>query len=215
MGNQPENWAISTQSGRKRSKTGIGTDNPEGVRQDAVRSKRQSLEPRRRVQSNDPTTKLDWVNEINGILLSQADKYREQRLKEMANMGVGNKPLMDIGGSNTITDRSVPIQTARLRNSIALGDVAMKSQSIPRNVSLFSAATTPSNGNGSNVVKRRPNSLVSTAPSSDCSSSTMGLSRQCTVPSIFTKSEDVFDDDDSEAETQPPQAAYRQYETTV
>jgi hypothetical protein len=163
------------------------------------------------IQSNDPTTKLDWVNEINGILLSQADKYREQRLKEMANMGVGNKPLMDIGGSNTITDRSVPIQTARLRNSIALGDVAMKSQSIPRNVSLF----TTSNGGGSNVVKRRPNSLVSTAPSSDCSSSTMGLSRQCTVPSIFTKSEDVFDDDDSEAETQPPQAAYRQYETTV
>merc|ERR1711990_564345 len=102
-------------------------------------------------------------------------------------------------------------------------------QSIPRNVSLF----TTSNGGGSNVVKRRPNSLVSTAPSSDCSSTTMGLSRQCTVifnrlsrrfslastissqPSIFTKSEDVFDDDDSEAETQPPQAAYRQYETTV
>ena len=38
----------------------------------------------------------------------------EQRLKEMANMGVGNKPLMDIGGSNTITDRSVPIQTGKL-----------------------------------------------------------------------------------------------------
>ena len=32
----------------------------------------------------------------------------------MANMGVGNKPLMDIGGSNTITDRSVPIQTGKL-----------------------------------------------------------------------------------------------------
>ena len=31
----------------------------------------------------------------------------------MANMGVGNKPLMDIGGSNTITDRSVPIQTGK------------------------------------------------------------------------------------------------------
>ena len=27
----------------------------------------------------------------------------------MANMGVGNKPLMDIGGSNTITDRSVSV----------------------------------------------------------------------------------------------------------
>jgi len=136
------------------------------------------------IQSNDPTNKLDWLNDINGILLSQADKYREQRLKEMANMGVGNKPLMDIGGSNTITDRSVPIQTAehrpRLRNSIALGDVAMKSASIPRNASLFSNSTSAgSNG----VVKRRPNSLVSTAPSSDCSSSTLGLSRQCTVVS--------------------------------
>merc|ERR1711933_279078 len=124
----------------------------------------------------------------------------------MANMGVGNKPLMDIGGSNTITDRSVPIQTARLRNSIALGgsyEHSVKSQSIPRNVSLFS----------SNNVKRRPNSLVSTTPSSDSS-----LSRQCTAlfnrfsrrfsiastvsqPSIFTKPEDVFDDEDSEVET--------------
>jgi len=156
------------------------------------------------IQSNDPTTKLDWVNEINGILLSQADKYREQRLKEMANMGVGNKPLMDIGGSNTITDRSVPIQTARLRNSIAMGE-AVKSQSIPRNVSLFTSSS----------VKRRPNSLVSTAPSSD--SSSMGLSRQCTVPSIFTKPEDMFDDEDSEMDVQTPATttAYRQYETTV
>merc|ERR1712131_149105 len=152
------------------------------------------------IQATEPNVKIDWVNEFNSLLLSQADKYREQRLKEMANMGVGNKPLMDIGGSNTITDRSVsvPDNTPRLRNSVALSTFdhtsmsSRTSQSIPRNVSLFSGTsgssgissmnassiTSPIEGSRERfgrsscpIVKQRPNSVIS--KSSTCSTTSI------------------------------------------
>lgn len=79
-------------------------------------------------------------------------------MRELAELGLGAKPYLNIEGSDAITDRSIQISNIRprMRNSVAVSSFDNFSSRIssPRN-----------------MLKRRPNSLVSTASSSESVSS--------------------------------------------
>jgi len=104
------------------------------------------------------SVKEQWINEINALLLSQAAQIRDERMRELAELGLGAKPYLNIEGSDAITDRSIQISNIRprMRNSVAVSSFDNFSSRIssPRN-----------------MLKRRPNSLVSTASSSESVSS--------------------------------------------
>ncbi|WAR11305.1 PKHG4-like protein [Mya arenaria] len=66
-----------------------------------------------------------WVKDLTRVLWNQAVKNRENHLSELATMGIGNKPCMDIKpSSDNIQDRFINIavgsRDARNRNSIAV-----------------------------------------------------------------------------------------------
>ncbi|XP_064611995.1 puratrophin-1-like isoform X2 [Liolophura sinensis] len=87
--------------------------------------RRRSLGENYVLQAPNSEVKNCWVKEISRLLWKQAIKNRELRLCEMATMGIGNKPCMDIKPSaDNINDRFINIAVgsrgARTRNSIAV-----------------------------------------------------------------------------------------------
>merc|ERR1712157_149275 len=82
---------------------------------------------------------------------------RRFEMRELAELGLGAKPYLNIEGSDAITDRSIQISNIRprMRNSVAVSSFDN-----------FSRISSPQN-----LLKRRPNSLVSTASSSESVSS--------------------------------------------
>ena len=73
------------------------------------------------------SVKEQWINEINSLLLSQAAQIRgesrnyqpvklnerdlDERMRELAELGLGAKPYLNIEGSDAITDRSIQISS--------------------------------------------------------------------------------------------------------
>jgi len=181
------------------------------------------------------SVKEQWINEINSLLLSQAAQIRDERMRELAELGLGAKPYLNIEGSDAITDRSIQISNIRprMRNSVAVSSFDN-----------FSSISSPRN-----LLKRRPNSLVSTASSSESVSSPQLINslnlhlfspelpssslspRSCShsrsaplrhlsgragiAPPQLTS----LQEDESDLESDAPQTvrikSYRQYETTV
>lgn len=77
------------------------------------------------LQASSSEVKRVWVKDMTKVLWNQAIKNRENRLSELATMGIGNKPCLDIKpSSDNIHDRFVNIavgnKEARTRNSIAV-----------------------------------------------------------------------------------------------
>ncbi|XP_076112439.1 puratrophin-1-like isoform X2 [Mytilus galloprovincialis] len=108
-------------------------------------------------QAPNSDVKLHWIRGISKILWNQALKNRDRHMTEMATMGIGNKPCLDIKPSaNNIQDRFVNYalggRGARTRNSIA--------------VSSF---------DHSRLNNKRPHSIISIGSTSSSNSSHSGL----------------------------------------
>lgn len=181
------------------------------------------------VLPNTKYVKEQWINEINSLLLSQASRYRDLRMKELADLGVGSKPFFDIEGVDTITDRSVNLNNVktRFRNSVAGSEFS------PRCSSSLSGSWS------AGYLKRRPNSLVSSASSSDSSPLINTLNLHTSVsqnysqhmPNIFANDRSIpsrtdslnypatnlcsLQEDESDLDEPKKINSYRQYETTV
>lgn len=70
-----------------------------------------------------------WVKDISSLLWKQAIRNREQRLMVNAQMGVGNKPCLDLKPSkDNISDRAINMTKVRSRGSLA--GLATQSQSV-------------------------------------------------------------------------------------
>ncbi|XP_052062910.1 uncharacterized protein LOC127702659 isoform X3 [Mytilus californianus] len=108
-------------------------------------------------QAPNSDVKHHWIRGISKILWNQALKNRDRHMTEMATMGIGNKPCLDIKPSaNNIQDRFVNYalggRGARTRNSIA--------------VSSF---------DHSRLNNKRPHSIISIGSTSSSNSSHSGL----------------------------------------
>ncbi|KAL4234273.1 Pleckstrin y domain containing [Mactra antiquata] len=93
--------------------------------------------------------KKSWVKEMTKILWNQAIKNRENRLSELATMGIGNKPCLDIKpSSDNINDRFINIavgsRDARSRNSIAVCSNDLLRQGNKRPHSIISVSSNSS-----------------------------------------------------------------------
>ncbi|KAL3860771.1 hypothetical protein ACJMK2_010842 [Sinanodonta woodiana] len=100
------------------------------------------------MQAPNSEVKKIWVREISKLLWTQAIKNREVRLTEMANLGIGNKPCLDIKPSaDNIQDRFINIDIsnkARTRNSVAVTSSEHLRQSNKRPYSIISISSTSS-----------------------------------------------------------------------
>ncbi|XP_076470612.1 puratrophin-1-like [Babylonia areolata] len=101
------------------------------------------------LQAPNSEVKRAWVKEISRILWHQAIRNRESHINEMASMGIGNKPCMDIKpSSDNINARSLDITVsnkgARTRNSIAVTSVEYLRQSNKRPHSIISVSSNSS-----------------------------------------------------------------------
>ncbi|XP_060600223.1 pleckstrin homology domain-containing family G member 4B-like isoform X2 [Ruditapes philippinarum] len=90
-----------------------------------------------------------WVKEMTKVLWNQAIRNRENRLSELATMGIGNKPCLDIKpSSDNINDRFINISVgnreARTRNSIAVCSNELLRQGNKRPHSIISVSSTSS-----------------------------------------------------------------------
>ena len=60
--------------------------------------------------SQSPDVRQQWVDDISRILWKQTFRNRERRLTEMAYMGIGSKPSLDLKQSkDNINDRFVNV----------------------------------------------------------------------------------------------------------
>ncbi|KAK3579166.1 hypothetical protein CHS0354_022701 [Potamilus streckersoni] len=100
------------------------------------------------MQAPNSEVKKIWVKEISKLLWTQAIKNREVRLTEMANLGIGNKPCLDIKPSaDNIQDRFINIDIsnkARTRNSVAVTSSEHLRQNNKRPYSVISISSTSS-----------------------------------------------------------------------
>ncbi|XP_053401471.1 uncharacterized protein LOC123550592 isoform X2 [Mercenaria mercenaria] len=90
-----------------------------------------------------------WVKDMTKVLWNQAIRNRENRLSELATMGIGNKPCLDIKpSSDNINDRFINISVgnreARTRNSIAVCSNDLLRQGNKRPHSIISVSSTSS-----------------------------------------------------------------------
>lgn len=68
----------------------------------------------------------DWVRDISRLLWKQTMRNRERRLKEMACLGVGSKPSLDLKKSDdNINDRFVDVSLMHRGNVIVLRVVSL------------------------------------------------------------------------------------------
>ena len=109
------------------------------------------------LQASSMDIKESWVRDLSKLLWRQAIKNRELKRQEMAKMGMGSKPGLDIKPSaDNIQDRSVHTalrfaQVPRFRNSIAVSSVEhMSRYGNKRPHSIISiGSSTSSSGNSS------------------------------------------------------------------
>ncbi|XP_059140665.1 uncharacterized protein LOC131928602 isoform X2 [Physella acuta] len=103
------------------------------------------------LQAPSTEVKKAWVKDISRLLWRQAIRNRETRINELATMGIGNKPCMDIKPSeDNIQDRSINISLnnrgARTRNSIAVSSFDYLRNGNKRPHSIISVSSTSSSG---------------------------------------------------------------------
>ncbi|XP_041375633.1 puratrophin-1-like isoform X2 [Gigantopelta aegis] len=111
--------------------------------------RRRSLGENYILQAPNSEVKKMWVRDISKILWNQALKNREFRLSEMASMGVGSKPCLDLKQSaDNIQDRFVNIglgqRGSRTRASIAVSSFEHLRNGNKRPHSIISVSSTSS-----------------------------------------------------------------------
>ncbi|XP_046444764.1 uncharacterized protein LOC124194558 isoform X6 [Daphnia pulex] len=117
------------------------------------------------MEATNPDIKQTWVEDISRILWKQALRNRELRMTEMAEMGIGNKPCLDIRPSqDQINDRSISYaqlaKAPKFRHSVC-GSILSDSRSSKRPhsiISVSSSASSASSGSGSVNDNRSSNS---------------------------------------------------------
>ncbi|XP_059353299.1 uncharacterized protein LOC130701846 isoform X2 [Daphnia carinata] len=117
------------------------------------------------MEATNPDVKQMWVDDISRILWKQALRNRELRMTEMAEMGIGNKPCLDIRPSqDQINDRSISYaqlaKAPKFRHSVC-GSILSDSRSSKRPhsiISVSSSASSASSGSGSVNDNRISNS---------------------------------------------------------
>ncbi|XP_052816340.1 uncharacterized protein LOC128242930 isoform X3 [Mya arenaria] len=114
-----------------------------------------------------------WVKDLTRVLWNQAVKNRENHLSELATMGIGNKPCMDIKpSSDNIQDRFINIavgsRDARNRNSIAVCSSEHHQKGSKRPHSIISVSSNSSSGSGqSGPLAYLRHSLIDTPTQGD------------------------------------------------
>jgi hypothetical protein len=103
------------------------------------------------LQPSSMDVKTAWVRDVSRMLWKQAIKNRELRMAELARMGVGNKPCLDIKPSkDNINDRFVNVsgnnKCPRSRNSIAVSSFEHLKNGSKRPHSVISVSSTSSSG---------------------------------------------------------------------
>ncbi|XP_055890827.1 uncharacterized protein LOC106076280 isoform X3 [Biomphalaria glabrata] len=103
------------------------------------------------LQAPSTEVKKAWVKDISRLLWRQAIRNRETRINELATMGIGNKPCLDIKPSeDNIQDRSINValnnRGARTRNSIAVSSFDYLRNGNKRPHSIISVSSTSSSG---------------------------------------------------------------------
>ncbi|XP_062574245.1 pleckstrin homology domain-containing family G member 4B-like isoform X2 [Saccostrea cucullata] len=101
------------------------------------------------LQAQSSDVRHHWVKEISRVLWNQAIKNREKHMSEMATMGIGNKPCLEIKPSaNQINDRFINVASgnfqSRTRNSIAVSSFDHMYQNNKRPHSIISVSSTSS-----------------------------------------------------------------------
>nr|XP_022340568.1 pleckstrin homology domain-containing family G member 4B-like isoform X5 [Crassostrea virginica] len=101
------------------------------------------------LQAQSSDIRHHWVKEISRVLWNQAIKNREKHMSEMATMGIGNKPCLEIKPSaNQINDRFINVASgnfqSRTRNSIAVSSFDHMYQNNKRPHSIISVSSTSS-----------------------------------------------------------------------
>ncbi|XP_052232622.1 pleckstrin homology domain-containing family G member 4B-like isoform X3 [Dreissena polymorpha] len=101
------------------------------------------------LQASSSEQKKAWVKDMTRVLWNQAIRNRENRLSELATMGIGNKPCLDIKpSSDNIQDRFINLpannREARTRNSIAVCSVDHLRQGNKRPHSIISISSNSS-----------------------------------------------------------------------
>lgn len=103
------------------------------------------------LQASTPDIRQQWVDDISRILWKQTCRNRELRLAEMAFMGMGSKPSLDLKQSkDNIKDRFINIDHSNRNITMRLKSISQSS---------------------SHAVNRRPHSIISV---SSLSSSSIG-----------------------------------------
>ncbi|KAK3085374.1 hypothetical protein FSP39_002374 [Pinctada imbricata] len=101
------------------------------------------------LQASSSEVRHHWVREISRILWNQAIRNKETHLTEMATMGIGNKPSLDLKPSaDNIQDRYINVTSgnfqARTRNSIAVSSFDHFRQNNKRPHSIISVSSNSS-----------------------------------------------------------------------
>lgn len=101
------------------------------------------------LQAQSSDIRHHWVKEISRVLWNQAITNREKHMSEMATMGIGNKPCLEIKPSaNQINDRFINVASgnfqSRTRNSIAVSSFDHMYQNNKRPHSIISISSTSS-----------------------------------------------------------------------
>ncbi|KAL5021840.1 hypothetical protein ScPMuIL_000995 [Solemya velum] len=136
------------------------------------------------LQAPSSEVKKKWVKDISRLLWNQAVKNRETHMSQMARMGVGSRPCLDIKpSSDNIQDRFVNIAVAnrgaRSRNSIAVSSFDHLRENNKRPHSIISVSSGSSSSSGQSCLvspKERQQAQQSAGESgivSDMSSSDM------------------------------------------
>jgi len=105
------------------------------------------------METNNQDVKTAWVDDISRILWKQALKNREMRMAEMAEMGIGNKPCLDIRPSqDQINDRSISYaqltKAPKYRHSVC-GSTLLDNRSSKRPHSIISVSSSASSASSS------------------------------------------------------------------
>jgi len=118
------------------------------------------------LQAPNIDVKKAWTREISRLLWKQAIKNRDLRHAEMAKMGVGSKPCLDLKVSkNNISDRFINVtmpsqETPRSRNSIAVCSADHLKNGNKRPHSIISVSSASSSGSsqssGQNILNMPP-----------------------------------------------------------
>uniref|UniRef100_A0A2K6UGZ4 Pleckstrin homology and RhoGEF domain containing G4B n=1 Tax=Saimiri boliviensis boliviensis TaxID=39432 RepID=A0A2K6UGZ4_SAIBB len=118
------------------------------------------------LQASSAAVKSRWTGVIGRILWQQALRSRELRIQEMASMGIGNKPFLDVQPSSAAISGRALGCTVQGTESQARGPTALPSfdHAAPKRPhSTISDSSTPSSGSRASLLGS-PGLLVSASP---------------------------------------------------